>query len=175
MENIKKEVLSFLRDLILALMVVFVIHLFITLTLVEGQSMYPTLNDNNYLIISKADYFTNEPNRGDIIVFKSPLEDSNGKNKNLVKRVIAVSGDSIKITNGEVYLNGEKLVEDYIDGDTDGEIDTVIPEGYVFVMGDNRANSLDSRSDKVGLVSTKNDVIGKIRLRLFPFNEIGIF
>ena len=97
-----------------------------------------------------------------------------GKTKSLIKRVIAVEGDSIEITNGEVFLNGEKLEENYINGsDTFGDIIIEkIPKGKVFVMGDNRGNSLDSRDSQIGLVDTK-DIKGKAILKIYPFSKMG--
>ena len=98
----------------------------------------------------------------------------NGKKKLLIKRVIAKGGDTIAIADGNVYRNGELLDEPYTkDGYTNGGLDeTVVPEGELFLMGDNRVVSVDSRSKEVGFVS-EDLVIGKAVLRLFPFNKIG--
>lgn len=176
MEKFLKELIEWIKIIIVAVLLAFIIQIFITPTIVRGQSMYPTLDENNYLLIGKVAYFNNDPQRGDIIVFDSPLIDDNGEHKDLVKRVIAVAGDTIQISEGSVYLNGELLEENYINGYyTDGEVNIEVPEGFIFVMGDNRGNSMDSRSEQIGLVSVEEDVIGKVFIRLFPFNQITTF
>jgi signal peptidase I len=94
-----------------------------------------------------------------------------GVKKALVKRVIGLPGDHIVVRDGLVYLNDIQLQENYLnEGITDGNIDTVVPEEHLFVMGDNRLNSNDSRGT-VGFVSMKS-VIGKVNYRLFPFNTM---
>ncbi|SHH28298.1 signal peptidase I [Tepidibacter thalassicus] len=173
-DKLKKEIIEWVKTIAISLVIAFVITQFIRPTLVKGYSMYPTLEENDYLIINKIPYTIHEPARGDIVVFKSHLTQENGKEKDLVKRVIAVPGDKIKIINGKVYVNGKELKETYINGNyTDGYIDTTVPEGYIFAMGDNRPNSLDSRDPRVGMVS-EDDIIGRAFLRLYPFNKIGI-
>ena len=115
-----------------------------------------------------------EPKNGDIIVFKSDLEATDGTNKDLVKRVIGVEGDKVVITNGQVYVNDKVLNEPYLSEgmDTEGEMEVTVPKGKLFVLGDNREVSLDSRYDKVGLVDV-SDVEGKVFVRLYPFNDIS--
>jgi signal peptidase I len=146
--------------------------------------MNPTLEHEDFLIVFK----NKNIKPGDIVIVGTDLEISErdlegsnpitklkmGKTKSLIKRVIAVEGDSIEITNGEVFLNGEKLEENYINGsDTFGDIIIEkIPEGKVFVMGDNRGNSLDSRDSQIGLVDTK-DIKRKAILKIYPFSKIG--
>ena len=135
--------------------------------------MYPTLEEDDYLIINKIAYKIGEPKLGDIIVFSTNLTQEDGSKKDLVKRVIAVPGDKIKIQDSNVYLNGKQINEPYIhDAYTDGNIDITVPDGKLFAMGDNRENSLDSRYEQVGLVNEK-DIMGKVVVRLFPFNKIG--
>lgn len=107
---------------------------------VSGESMYPTLNDKEYILVSKT---ASEYKRGDIVIF-----DSNDYANNLyIKRVIGIAGDHIKIANGKVYLNNKQLKEDYLDANiiTEGEVDLIVPKGEYFVLGDNRGNSKDSR------------------------------
>lgn len=174
--KIKKELIEWVKVFAFAIILAFILQMFVSPTIVRGLSMYPTLDNNNYLLINKIAYSSNLPQKGDIIVFESHLETENGKEKDLVKRVIGVEGDKVNIEDGEVYINDEKQEELYINGDyTDGYIDLTIPEGYVFVMGDNRPNSLDSRSEQVGLVNIKDDIIGKVFVRLFPFDKIRTF
>lgn len=172
-KNIKKEILEWAKIIITSLVIALVITHFVRPTLVQGSSMYPTLEEKDYLIINRVAYNHKEPKRGDIIVFKTDLVQANGKEKDLVKRVIALPGDQIKITDNKVYLNGKLQDEKYIHGEkTEGDIDMVIPEGYVFAMGDNRENSMDSRDPEVGIVN-ENDIMGKVMIRLYPFNKIG--
>lgn len=134
---------------------------------VDGSSMQPTLQNNDLLVLSVTD---EQYRRGDIIVVDrytySPL----------IKRIIAVGGDTISImSDGQVYLNDKLLEEDYIQGKTvlrdfSGEI--TIPQGYLFVMGDNRPVSKDSRMNEVGLISVK-DVVGKAEFRIWPLLSFG--
>lgn len=136
---------------------------------VDGESMMPTLNDNDWLAV-KAINTTIE--RGDIVVITQP----NITNEPLIKRVIAVGGDTLDINfmSGEVKVNGEVIDEPYINAVTHnrGDFDKPIriPEGYLFVMGDNRNESLDSRFDTIGIIDERY-VLGVASTRLFPFGE----
>ena len=139
-------------------------------TIVSGESMEPTLQDNNYLILNRLAYRNDTPERGDIIVF--PGEDCD---RLFIKRVIAVGGDTLQIDGDDVVLNGDILDEPYINisedmYDENGE--WVVPEGCVFAMGDNRGNSHDSRDDSLGFVPV-SDIMGKVMIRLFPPSELG--
>ncbi len=173
-EKVKKEIFEWVKVFALAIVFAFIITQFIKPTLVRGDSMYSTLEEGDYLIINRMSYKFKEPERGDIIVFKSDLQQDDGSSKDLVKRVIGVSGDTVKIENSKVYVNGEELVEPYINDEvTEGDIDTVVPENSVFVLGDNREISLDSRYDSVGFIDD-SDILGKVFIRLYPFNKIGL-
>ena len=166
--------MEWIKTIVIPIIVAILILQVIRPTLVQQQSMMPTVQPNNYLIVYKLAYKLGEPKNGDIIVFKSGLMTEDEKAKYLIKRVIATEGDTIRIADGEVYVNGEQLEEPYINGDyTPGEIpETVVPEDSLFVMGDNRPNSTDSRSEAVGFVG-EDTVMGKVVLRLLPLNEIG--
>ena len=161
------------KEILIAVIIAFIIMQFIKPTIVKESSMQPNLYENNYILLNKQAYNFGEPERGDIIVFHSDLKQANGKEKMLIKRVIGLPGETIKIAEGKVYINGEELVEDYIkDGYTDGFIDDfTIPEDEMFVMGDNRLVSIDSRSEAVGCIEI-DKVLGKAFVRLYPFNEI---
>ena len=173
-EKVKKEIFEWVKVFALAIVFAFIITQFIKPTLVRVDSMYSTLEEGDYLIINRMSYKFKEPQRGDIIVFKSDLQQEDGSSKDLVKRVIGVSGDTVKIENSKVYVNGEELVEPYINDEvTEGDIDTVVPENSVFVLGDNREISLDSRYDSVGFIDD-SDILGKVFIRLYPFNKIGL-
>ena len=146
-----------IKDVLIALVIVVVITLIIKPTIVKESSMESTLY-------------------GDIIVFKSHIQRDDGKgDKLLIKRVIAVENDVIDIHDGVVYRNGTALDEPYTkEGYTEGDIsDYKVPADQVFVMGDNRRVSLDSRSEEVGTVS-EDSIVGKAFIRLYPFNQIKL-
>ena len=171
-EAVKKEIIEWIKVIVVAVILAGIITTFVRPTLVKGASMENTLKQYDYLLVNKMAYRSDLPERGDVIIFKSDLMQDNGREKDLVKRVVGVEGDHIIITDGNVYLNDELLNEPYTkDGYTDYEIDTVVPEGHVFAMGDNRLDSTDSRDSSVGPVPL-DDIVGKVFIRLFPFNKI---
>lgn len=131
---------------------------------VEGQSMAPTLQDQDRLIVNKLIYRLDEPHRGDIVMLYYPLN----PDKSFVKRVIAEEGDTVRITDGRVYVNDIPLEDSYVPPEYRSHDDygpTVVPEGYYFVMGDHRNNSSDSRH--WGMVP-KRYIIGKVQIRWWP-------
>ena len=169
---------GWVKDISIAIIVALLIMAFIKPTIVQDRSMQSTLYENNYILLSRQAYLFSEPSAGDIIVFQSDLP-ANGRRSNsggklLIKRVIAVAGDTIKIADGNVYVNGELQIEPFLNGaQTPGSINNWrVPEGTVFVMGDNRSHSTDSRHDAIGFVSV-DDIVGRAFFRLFPFNQIG--
>ncbi len=124
--------------------------------------MENTYFQNNIVLIDKVFYKRQQPKRNDIIIvdYDDGLEDTL-----IIKRVIAVGGDHLDIVNNEVYINGKKLKENYIKEKMDTEdLSIDIPKGKVFVMGDNRNHSLDSR--KLGYFDFKDDVIGKVFFKI---------
>ena len=170
-ENAKE----WIKDILVALAVAFLVLQFIKPTIVQEHSMENTLEPNDYLFISKQSYrLFGDPQRGDIIVFHSVLTTADGAEKLLVKRIIGLPGDTVFITGGVVYVNGEAQDEPYTkDGYTSTEMSEVtVPEGQLFCMGDNRQNSRDSRDPLIGFVD-EDEVLGKAVLRLFPFSRFG--
>ena len=139
--------------------------------------MEPTLYENNYLLVNKMAYITSDhPDYGDIVVFQSDIDKEDGSGKKLlIKRVVGVENDTISIADGVVYRNGTPLDEPYtLEGYTSGDVDSYhVPQDQVYVMGDNRSISLDSRAEEVGTVS-EDDIIGKAFVRLYPFDQIGL-
>lgn len=167
---------DFIKDILIAIVIVAAITAVIKPTVVKESSMEPTLYENNYLFVNKLAYITKDhPEYEDIIVFKSDLEADDGGKKLLIKRVIGVEGDSISVYEGVVYRNGYPLEEPYtLEGYTSGQVsEFTVPQDQVFVMGDNRSISLDSRDPSVGNVS-EDAIMGKAFIRLYPFNEFGL-
>lgn len=155
---------------------------------VDGRSMQETLEDNDIMLVNRLAYVFSSPKRGDIVICYYPdkyYEDSDLKYATRVKRVIAVAGDTIELKDGSVYVNGELLDEPYLNGKITPEDDligyeegaislldgNVVPEGTVFVMGDNRPVSRDSRNSKVGPIPLYR-VIGKVCMVLYPFDKL---
>ena len=170
----KESLIDNLKAIVSGLLLAFVLISIIQPTIVSGKSMYPTLDDKDYLIINKLAYKNKLPNRGDIVVFNSNLVDVQGNSKNLIKRVIGLPGERVEIVNGFVYINGNKLDEPYLDGVfTDGEVDMIVPDNHIYVLGDNRPHSGDSRLEDIGAVSM-DTVMGEANLRLYPFNKVGL-
>ena len=138
---------------------------------VEGQSMVPTLEDQDRLIVNKLAYRLGEPQVGDIVMLYYPEEPE----KSFVKRVVGEEGDTLRSVNGTVYRNGVPLKDDFIpeqyrDDDTWGP--ETVKKGYYYVMGDHRNNSSDSRT--WGQVP-KRYIIGKVQLRWWPVNHVTVF
>lgn len=172
--KIKQDIWEWTKAISISLVLAIGITFIAQPIIVSGQSMYPTLENNDYLFVNKLAYKTEEPKRGDILIFKTQLLDTkSNKKKDLVKRVIALPGEHIVIKNSKVYINGKLLDENYIKNvDTLGAIDIIVPENEIFVMGDNRPVSQDSRSYEIGTVSI-NDIVGKVSLRIYPFDKVG--
>ncbi len=164
---------SWLRELIEsvlpALIIVLVVNVFLAqATRVEGQSMEPTLFDDQRLIIEKLSYRFHTPQRGDIVVLRPPTHAS----VPLIKRVIGLPGETLEIRDGNVFVNGQVLREDYLREPTHGRMGpTLVPEQHVLVLGDNRDASNDSRS--FGMISY-SDIIGKAWLRYWPLDQFGV-
>jgi len=138
---------------------------------VEGQSMAPTLADQDRLIVNKFAYRIGIPRRGDIVMLYYPIN----PDKSFVKRVIAEEGDTVRIVDGRVYVNDVPMDDSFVPPEFRSHDDygpEVVKEGYYFVMGDHRNNSSDSRH--WGLVPKKY-IIGKVQLRWWPLPHARVF
>ncbi|MCK8060981.1 MULTISPECIES: signal peptidase I [unclassified Fusibacter] len=174
-QKIKNEIKEWTKSLLFALAVGGLILLFARPSFIIGPSMEPTFHDKTVVLVEKISYITGEPQMGDIIVAKTGIELNSFMNKSVIKRVIGLSGDHILIKDGLVEINGKVIDENYIrDGFTNGTFEGTVPENHVFIMGDNRVNSNDSRYSEIGYVPI-GDIKGKVYFRIFPFNEIASF
>ncbi len=177
----KKEALDWIASIAVAIVIALLIRNFVfTMVEVDGESMHPTLSDGDRLFTRIIGY--NSPKQGDIIIFNPSISEYDREpNKKIayVKRVIAVEGQTVELTeDGGVMVDGEVLSEDYISEKINTispngvEFPFVVPEDTVFVLGDNRNRSHDSRARDVGAVPLEN-IIGKAQVRLLPFDSIG--
>ena len=166
---VNKEVKEWARSIILAVVLAVIIRLFlIEVFLVEGTSMFPTLQHQERLIVNKAVYYLREPEKGEIVVFNySPRRD-------FIKRVIALNGDTVEIRSGELYVNDDLVDEPYIENYSAMDFGpVVVPEGHAFVLGDNRSNSMDSRDSAVGYISLER-VKGKAFVIFWPLINLRL-
>lgn len=159
--NWKQFAFDLIETLLLAVVLYFGINAISARVRVDGFSMNPTLQDGEYVLVSKLSYRLGEPQHGDIIVFEYPGQIM----QDLIKRIIGLPGDTVIISNASVYVNGEMLVEPYIAASPLYQGQWQVPEGYLFVLGDNRNDSSDSHS--WGLLPMEN-VIGKAILIYWP-------
>jgi signal peptidase I len=171
--RIAEEVVAWLKTLASAAVYATLIVTFgFQVARVEGQSMAPTLADQDRLIVNKAAYrFFEEPQIGDIVMLYYPLN----PDKSFVKRVIAKEGDQVRIVDGRVYRNDVLINDDYVPTEYRSHDDwgpEVVPEGQYFVMGDHRNNSSDSRHWKW---VPKKYIIGKVQLRWWPLPHARLF
>lgn len=163
--NSFKELLPY----IVILIVVILLKAFVFTTIrVNGNSMYPTLKNKDLMILDKISYRFKDIKRNDIVVVKT-------NNDKLIKRVIGLPGEKIKYQNNKLYIN-EKEFKDIVDWTVTNDFDikdfgvSKIPDGYYFVMGDNRTDSVDSRM--LGLIS-KEDIMGHATFTIYPFSRFG--
>ena len=158
-----------LETIILTLLIFLVLRFAVQNYRVDGQSMEPSLHDQEYILVDKAAYLFHPPERGDVIVFQYPLDPQ----VDYIKRIIAIPGDTISIVGQRVTVDGVTLKEPYINKDDPFNpfrsfTNLVVRQGDYYVMGDNRGNSSDSR--EWGFVPRQN-IIGKAALTYWPFGE----
>lgn len=185
--NVKNEAVEWIKAILIAVVLVFGIRWFLFAPfIVDGPSMQPNFHTGERLIVNKILYDIREPKRGEVIVFVAP------EGKDYIKRVIGLPGDTVKVEGDDVFINGEKLQEPYIKSEVDaakkkgktynnrnfnyvnGKLEAVtVPKDQLFVMGDNRPNSKDSRFDDVGFVSY-DKIIGRADFMFWPIKEIKL-
>jgi signal peptidase I len=179
--QVSRTVREVVETLLLAALIFFLVRLVVLNFKVDGDSMLPNLTNDEMLLVNRnayqhvaingGDFYPfDPPERGDVIVFDPP----NNSDKPYIKRIIGLPGEEVTFGDGHVFINGTMLEEDYITdrtrcGPTD-KCDVVVPEDSVFVLGDNRRNSLDSR--RFGSVPIK-DIVGKAWLSYWPPADFG--
>ena len=194
-----KILLEWSFTLVIAIVVsLFIVSNIVSITQIKEQSMEPTFKENDRVIINKFVYIIGEPLRGDIVILNKVNDEkglivnmiNEGKDiianikyrftgeiekNNLIKRVIGIEGDIIDIENGYILINGKLLEENYVSSltepDTKLEFPIEVPSGKVFVLGDNRENSLDSRH--LGFIDIEQ-IKGKAIYRVVPFGRMGV-
>ena len=170
----KKEIFSWIWTLAVAFVIaLFLNHYIIVNANVPTGSMENTIQPGDRLIGFRLSYQKEGPKRGDIIIFNYPVDES----ETYIKRVIGLPGETVQIIDGYVYINGEKLDENYgaevmNDAGRAAEPITLGDDEY-FVLGDNRNDSTDSRDPDVGVLK-KSDLMGRAWLRIYPFNKFGL-
>lgn len=167
----KNESIEWVKSIVTAVVIALFIKTFIfNTTYVLGNSMYPTLHEKDRLFANKISLYFSNPSRGDVVIIKAP----DSPNKDYIKRVIGVEGDTVEIESGKVYVNGELLEEEYIEDDSYTHVYEEgyweIPEDYIFVLGDNRKEGASKDSRYFGYVSKKS-VKGITAFRYFPIDK----
>ncbi|WP_181832979.1 signal peptidase I [Bacillus taeanensis] len=178
----KSEMLSWTKTILIAIVLAAIIRIFLFANyIVDGQSMLPTMHDGDRLIVNKIVYQLKEPERFDIVVFHADEQ------RDYIKRIIGLPGDKITYKNDQLYVNGEKLEEQYLEDlkstvhnqlltsnftleELTGE--AIVPENTVFVLGDNRQNSTDSRI--IGFISME-DIVGEVNLKYWPLGDLSLY
>ncbi len=171
MAQVRQEIREYAESFVIAVLLALFIILFVAQSfLVQGDSMEPSLHHGERLLVDKVTYRFRPPERGEIIVFSFPKD----PRRKFIKRVIGVPGDTVEIRNRTLFINGIPIEEDYIRGpmyQPYGPV--VVPEGTVWVLGDNRNNSEDSRFPDVGPVPL-DLVVGRAVVVYWPLREAGL-
>ncbi|MBQ7105100.1 MAG: signal peptidase I [Bacilli bacterium] len=165
MDKFKKIVKEYIPYILIIVIILLIKSYVFSPIIVNGDSMDSTLKDGDVMILNKYTYYTSDIKRFDIVVIKH-------EGRYIIKRVIGLPGDKVKIEDNILYINEKAYAEEYLDRNTSTEDFEIskIEDGYYFVLGDNREVSLDSRS--IGLIK-KSDIEGKATYTLFPFNRFG--
>jgi len=173
MKKIPPLIWELLEVILIAFLPLFVISQFLARPfIVQGASMEPNFQNGNYLIIDMVSYRFNNPDRGDVVVFRYP----HNRSSYYIKRIIGLPGDHVSLRNGDVFVNGAITSDKYFSLGVDtfpaSQTDFSLTEDQFFVMGDNRAMSFDSRN--WGPLE-RSDIIGFVRIRVWPLSELEFF
>jgi signal peptidase I len=154
------------------LVAVLIRTLFLQTFFIPSESMESTLKKHDRVLVNKLSYKLHDINRGDVVVFRRPPKETNKEIKDLIKRVVGLPGESVEGRDGHILIDGKLLTEPYLDpGRTTGDFGpTPVPDGMIFVMGDNRGNSEDSRV--FGAID-QHLVVGRAFVRIWPFGRFG--
>lgn len=175
-KRVVAAIFDFLQSIVVVMAIMVMIYLFIMSPQeISGASMETNFHNGEFILTNKIEYKFTDPKRGDIVIFKSPRN----KEIDYIKRVIALPGETIRLSNSIFFINGKKVDEPYLAPGTytfGGSFlientDFVVPKGKYFVVGDNRPHSSDSR--EFGPIA-KEDFIGKALLRYWPFSRMGL-
>lgn len=168
------NVKTIIKEFAIAAAVSFIIMQFIRPVTIMGRSMEPTLSSGDRVFVSLVAYKRTTPERGDIVVFKSRLKDARGKSKTLIKRVVALPGEKIRIEEGRIIVDGKELVDNVSLEGMEGYnmSERIVDNGCYFCIGDNRLHSTDSRSLDVGTVPIKK-ILGRVVYRYFPLEKMA--
>lgn len=164
-----REVWEWIKAIAIAVVAYFLITTFVFQGVrVEGFSMADTLDDQERMFVTKYQYLFGTPERFDVVICRYP----DRGNTNFVKRVVGIPGDTLSVQGGVLYVNGEAVQEAYVSyPPIDDMAEVTVPDGYYFVMGDNRASSNDSRNPTVGMLA-ENQITGKVQAVFWPLSEI---
>jgi len=179
--SIGSVILDFIQSIVLALSVFVLIYMFVAQpNEVKGASMFPSLQDKDYLLTDKLTYHFSDPKRGDIVVFRAPATEQCAETEcEYIKRVIGIPGDRVKVEKNKVYLNGKFLNEKYLPESVstspgqfnkEGE-EKLVPEGEYLCFGDNRMHSRDGR--EFGPIK-KDLIVGRAFFRYWPMKALGL-
>lgn len=173
--------------ILVALVIAFILRLWVVQPFyIPSESMVPTLNVGDRILVNKMSYKIHSIQRGDIVVFVAPKEVTAGATEDYIKRVIGLPGDTVegKCVNGDdicssdvaIYVNGLKLAEPYLPKNTQSKVfeKQTIPAGHIWVLGDNRLNSQDSTDPRVGPIDI-DVIIGRAFMRILPINDVRFF
>ena len=165
-----KKIIEISKSIAISLVVaIFIISFIFQVVTVSGESMIPTLQNNDKLVLEKVSYRIISPRKNDIVVVRYPAD----IRERIIKRVIAVAGDKVKISDNKLYINGKAIDEYYKSENFMQDYDEAeVPQDSIFILGDNRNFSKDSRSSDIGFVKL-NLIEGKAVIRLYPFNKMG--
>lgn len=173
-ENIWKSLGGWILYILFVILITWVVITFVgQRTKVDGQSMQPTLNDGDNLIVDKLSFRFRDPQRYEIIVF--PYQ--HAENTYYIKRIIGLPGEKVQVKDGYVYINDEKLGEHYgaelMDNPGIAAEPIQLGEDEYFVLGDNRNHSSDSRDGSVGILK-RDQLLGRAWVRIYPFDSVGV-